>query len=154
MEDLSRETITYLWDNYVQLSGASKIILIGHGPGCQPLIGLLDRRSVGIMKSVKAVIQVVGPQKNPSVPTSSDDIRNWYRKNSFVIVPTTHPVLNPNARAKDLRKHGAFIPIDETRQIKLITTGLPAIQDIVGQATGRKPANNISDDIAMTKNDS
>jgi len=93
------------------------------------------------MKIVKAVIQVVGPQKMPTVPMSSDDIRNWCRQYSYLIVPQTHPMFGPQATSKDLRRHKAIIPIKETRPIKLIATGLPAIQDIVGQATARKPVN-------------
>lgn len=82
-------------------------------------------------------------------------------QHSFVIVTTTHPFLSPHTKAKDLRRHGTIIPIGililawnfliltnpislgETRQIKLITTGLPAIKDIVGQTTAiRKHVNN------------
>ncbi|KAF5354646.1 hypothetical protein D9756_005351 [Leucocoprinus leucothites] len=142
-DNLAQDTLIYIWDNYIQLSGANKIVLIGHGPGCQPLVHLMDRRPSGISKYVRAVIQVVGPQKAPTVPMSSDDIRNWYRKHSFVIVPSTHPILSPHAKAKDLRRHGTIIPIDETRQMKLLTTGLPAIKDIVKGATAvQKPAPN------------
>ncbi|KAF7782606.1 hypothetical protein Agabi119p4_1982 [Agaricus bisporus var. burnettii] len=142
-EDIGRDTLIYIWDNYIQLSGANKVIFIGHGPGCQSLVSLMDRRSAGIMKLVKAVIQVLGPQKMPTVPGANEDIRSWYRKRSFVIVPTTHPFLSPHMRAKDLRRHGTIIPIDERRQIKLISTGLPAIQEIVAQSiTDKIPVNN------------
>ncbi|KXN85388.1 Histone deacetylase clr3 [Leucoagaricus sp. SymC.cos] len=143
VDDIAYHTLVYVWDNYIQLSGATKIVLIGHGPGCQSLIRLMDRRPSGIMKCVKAVVQVVGPQKTPTMPTVSEDIRNWYRKHSFVLVPPTHPILGPHTKSKDLRKHGTIIPIDETRQIKLITTGLPAIKDIVSQVTATpKPVNS------------
>lgn len=127
------------------------------------------------MKLVKAAIQVLGPQKMPTVPAQNEEIRSWYRKvcqthevarneiyfqtqNSFVIVPTTHPFLSPHMKAKDLRRHGTIIPIgmsvsvvliqfthtslDERRQIKLITTGLPAIQEIVARSIAEKSLIN------------
>jgi histone deacetylase 6 len=106
--------MTYLWDNYIQsvhdiysfvpymtfvarLSSASRIILIGHGPGCQPLMELLDRRSASpplpvsayrlifsaaahIVKYVKVVIQIVGHSKIPLVPKRSEELRTWYYK--------------------------------------------------------------------------
>ncbi|KAF9450410.1 histone deacetylase complex protein [Macrolepiota fuliginosa MF-IS2] len=141
-EEIGRDTLVYIWDNYIQLSGATKIILIGHGPGCQALVNLMDKRSAGIVKCVKAVIQVVGPQKMPTVPMSSDTIRDWYRKHSFLIVPSTHPSISPHSRTKTLRRHKAVIEIEETRQIKLIMTGLPAIQSIVQEAFNKKSVNN------------
>ncbi|EKM81019.1 hypothetical protein AGABI1DRAFT_127061 [Agaricus bisporus var. burnettii JB137-S8] len=108
-----------------------------------PLLRSEMEQPAGIMKLVKAVIQVLGPQKMPTVPGANEDIRSWYRKRSFVIVPTTHPFLSPHMRAKDLRRHGTIIPIDERRQIKLISTGLPAIQEIVAQSiTDKIPVNN------------
>lgn len=89
------------------------------------------------MKLVKTVIQVLGPQKMPTVPVQNEEIRNWYRKvcethevvrneiyfqtqHSFVIVPTTHPFLSPHMRAKDLRRHGTIIPIGVSILVVLI----------------------------------
>lgn len=140
-DDILGDTLIYIWDNYIQLCGAKEIVLIGHGPGCHSLVHLMEQRPFGVYKCVKAVIQIVGSQKSPGIPMSSDDARDWYRKHSFVIVPSTHPILSPHTKAKDLRRHGSIIPIEETRQMKLLITGLPAIQDIVkATMTARKPA--------------
>ncbi|KAF5393270.1 hypothetical protein D9757_000628 [Collybiopsis confluens] len=61
--DEASNLLTYLWDNYMQLSKAQKIIFIGHGPACQPLMDLIDGRFNSIKKSVKGVIQIVGNAK-------------------------------------------------------------------------------------------
>jgi histone deacetylase 6 len=75
------------------------VAFIGHGPGCQPLVELVDRRgmfitgfqpedvsltlmqALSVIKSVKAFVQIVGPQIQPTAPqSSSDEVRAWYKK--------------------------------------------------------------------------
>ncbi|KAI9437713.1 histone deacetylase complex protein [Lactarius indigo] len=62
--DYAREIMTYLWDNYISLSTAKRIILIGHGPGV----------AAGVMRHVKLVVQVVGYTKVPLVPKKGPDL--------------------------------------------------------------------------------
>ncbi|KAH9481512.1 Histone deacetylase clr3 [Psilocybe cubensis] len=142
MEEVGRDVLVYLWDNYVQLSGAERVILIGHGPGCKPLVDLLNRRTTSVTKSAKAIIQVVGSQRMPSYPSDVDDARPWYQKSSLVIVPQSHPVMGPHIKPKDIRRHGVMVPIDETRQIKLITRALPAIKQFVQETLSSFPLAN------------
>lgn len=162
-DEVRKDIATYLWDNYVQcvsdvscvsdfdsilhlrLSNATRVILIGHGHGCQPVMHLLETRckfsvrahhatnclvALSVMKTVKVVIQVTGHSKIPMVPKDADDLRVWYRKvlllhvsrgiprltyilrqHSFVVIPSTHPVLGPETKAKDLRRHGTLSSI-------------------------------------------
>ncbi|KDR75830.1 hypothetical protein GALMADRAFT_97752 [Galerina marginata CBS 339.88] len=142
MEDVGKEVITYLWDNYIQLSGAQRIILIGHGPGCKPLIDLVNKRVVTIKKSVKAIIQVLGAQRNPTVPVDVEGARPWYEKCSLVIVPSTHPTIGPQVSRASLRKHGTILPIAETRQARLIARALPAIKQFVHEMLSTSPLSN------------
>ncbi|KAJ8076512.1 Histone deacetylase hda1 [Marasmius tenuissimus] len=109
--DHERQLAIYLWDNYIQLSSAQKIVLVGHGPGGHAIMGLLDGRMTSAMNTVRAVIQVVGHANVPAVPKFSDDLRKWYAKNSYVVLPARHRVLGPEVRAKDLRRHGNLCPI-------------------------------------------
>jgi len=127
---VGKEIMIYLWDNYIQLSGAQQIILIGHGPGCQPLMDLLAGRSFSAMKRVKAVIQVLAHVKIPLVPRHIDDLRSWYLKHSFVIVPSNHQIFNPENN-KEAKRHGKLLPIDESQPIKLIMRALPILQAYV-----------------------
>ncbi|KAF8200755.1 histone deacetylase complex protein [Pholiota molesta] len=142
MEDIGKDVLIYLWDNYVQLSSAQRVILIGHGPGCKPLVDLVNSRAIGVTKSVKVFIQVMGLQKMPSSPQDNEDVRTWYQKCSLVIVPSTHPIMGPIVKPKDLRRHGTIVPINETRQIKLINRGLPAIKDFVKEQLSEYPLSN------------
>jgi len=141
MEEIGRDLVIYLWDNYIQLSNAEKIILIGHGPGCRPLVELVNRRAGSVTRSVKAFIQVLGLQRMPTFP-SGDDARPWYQKCSLVIVPSTHPLLGPIVKPRDLRRHGIIVPIDESRQIRLISRALPAIKEFVDEALSASPLAN------------
>lgn len=83
-----------------RLTDARKIVLIGHGPGTQALMHLLNNRggrpflppaycrfsskrsiaAVGLMRSVKGVIQVVGDWNVPATPADNPDVRSWYWK--------------------------------------------------------------------------
>ncbi|KAF8897049.1 histone deacetylase complex protein [Gymnopilus junonius] len=142
MEDVGKEVLLYLWDNYVQLSSAQRVILIGHGPGCRSLIHLVNKRTVSVTKSVKAFIQVVGAQRNPSIPANVDNARAWYERVSLSIVPSSHPILVPSKKPEGLRKYATIVPLAETRQIKLITMALPAIKQFVDEALLTSPLAN------------
>ncbi|KAI3618931.1 histone deacetylase clr3 [Moniliophthora roreri] len=134
--DVGKQIITYLWDNYIQLSSAQNIILIGHGPGCYPIMELIENRTNSIGKTVKAVIQVVGHTKVPIVPKDSD-LRDWYTKHSYVVLPHNHRILGPETKPKDLRRHGSLCPIEESQPIKLIMRALPGIQGYIKATLGQ-----------------
>lgn len=94
---------------------------------------LLQRRAVGAMRIVRAVIQIVGHSAIPVTPRNSDELTDWYRKHSFVVIPSTHRVLGPAMKAKDIRRHGDLVPIDESQPVKLIMRALPGIEQFVSQ---------------------
>ncbi|THG99948.1 hypothetical protein EW026_g2521 [Hermanssonia centrifuga] len=43
--DYASDVMIYLWDNYISLTEARQVVLIGHGPGCQNLMDLLNQRN-------------------------------------------------------------------------------------------------------------
>ncbi|KIK67369.1 hypothetical protein GYMLUDRAFT_1020131 [Collybiopsis luxurians FD-317 M1] len=122
--------LTYLWDNYIHLSQAQKIIFIGHGPACQPLIDLIDARFNSITKNVKGVIQIVGYSKVPVTPKKSDELRAWYAKRSCVLLPASHHILRPEGKYSQ-KKHGILLPVEELQPVKVVMKGLPAIQAFI-----------------------
>ncbi|KAJ7178500.1 histone deacetylase complex protein [Mycena crocata] len=148
--ELRKDVVTYLWDNYVQLCNATNIILVGHGPGCQSLMEMIDLRATSVMKSVKAVVQVVGhlPLRPPK---NALDLREWYRDNSFVALPSNHQMWSPDTRAKDMKKHGNLQRIDEEQSVKLIIKALPAIKSFVKtQLSGTDLAQNAMSNMHLT----
>ncbi|KAJ7783256.1 histone deacetylase complex protein [Mycena metata] len=128
--ELRKDIATYLWDNYVQLCNATTIVLVGHGPGCQYLMDLIDLRATSVMKSVKAVVQVAG-QLPLRAPKNASDLREWYKDNSFVALSSNHELWSPDTRAKELKKHGNLQKIDEEGSVKLILKAFPAIKTFV-----------------------
>ncbi|TFY65179.1 hypothetical protein EVJ58_g2132 [Rhodofomes roseus] len=132
------DVLTYLWDNYVQLTAARRVVLIGHGPGCEALMGLMRQRSVGVMRTVQGVVQVVGNHNVPVTPSDLANLRQWYFKNSLVFVPENHVVFRDK---KLMRKHGNVMASKETKPIKLMIQALPVIENFVIQHLG--PAPNV-----------
>ncbi|KAJ3751692.1 histone deacetylase complex protein [Lentinula raphanica] len=121
--------LTYLWDNYIHLSGAHEVVFIGHGPACQPLMNLIDARFNSINGLVKAVVQIVGYTKVPFTP-KKDEFRSWYAKCSCVLLPANHYIFRPEG-TYNKKKHGILCPIEEIQPVKIVTRGLPAIQDFI-----------------------
>ncbi|KAH9958805.1 histone deacetylase complex protein [Russula dissimulans] len=105
-EQYAREIMTYLWDNYILLSTAKRIILIGHGPGVVGVSELLEARTAGVMRHVSLVVQVVGYTKIPLVPKKGPDLITWYQKHSLVIVPHDHVIRH---EGKILKRHGRLV---------------------------------------------
>jgi len=122
------DVMTYLWDNYIQLSVARRVILIGHGPGCEALMSLMRQRPVNVVKCVQAVVQVVGNHNIPVTPADLSSLRQWYYQNSMVIVPTNHDIFQDQ---KITRKHGTIVRTDETKPIKLIMKAMPVIKNFI-----------------------
>ncbi|KAJ7579149.1 histone deacetylase complex protein [Mycena floridula] len=126
-----RDILTYLWDNYIQMARPHRIILIGHGPGCQPMIRLLKQRSAGVTRDVSLIVQVVGHGEPPRAPVD-ENLRDWYAKHSAVFLPATHHVFGEKGRP-ELKKHGHMCPIDEAKPMKLIMRSLSAITTMVSE---------------------
>ena len=80
-----------------RLSDARRIILIGHGPGCAPVMSLIQQRgeyplslscicalghissaASSVMKTVCGVVQVVGLHTIPATPRDMAELRTWY----------------------------------------------------------------------------
>ncbi|KAJ7287455.1 histone deacetylase complex protein [Mycena rebaudengoi] len=149
LTELRTEAVTYLWDNYVQLSNASTIVLIGHGPGCQPLMDLINLRATSAMKSVKAVVQVVG-HSPLEAPKNVPDLREWYRENSFVALPATHQILSYESRARELKRHGHLYRINEEQSVKLVIQAMPAIKEFIKSRVGSALPQNAMSSMHLT----
>ncbi|KAF7288691.1 hypothetical protein HMN09_01375100 [Mycena chlorophos] len=130
-DEYQQKLVTYLWDNYVQLCSAKNIILIGHGPACSQLIELINLRATSVMKCVKAVVQVIG-YSTLRAPKNNHELREWFRKRSFVAIPATHPVWTPDP-TKEMKKHGRLQRFDVAETGKLMLQSFPLAKDFVKQ---------------------
>ncbi|KAF9033243.1 histone deacetylase complex protein [Hymenopellis radicata] len=127
-----RETMVYVWDNYISISEARRIVFIGHGLGCAPMINFLDldERWATTEKRVKSIVQVVGIGDLPSTPRISAEFRAWYSENSLLIVPSDHYVCEPDD--EHVRKPGTIMTIDGDMQaVELLIKAHLGIQEWV-----------------------
>lgn len=143
-EDWSTDVMTYLWDNYIQLTNARKVALIGHGPGCTGIIDLLQHRAANCMRHVQAVVQVVGNYTVPGIPRDLPDVTTWYFQHSMVVLPSKHRAIQDQQTFR--KRHGKIIISEEPKPILLITKHLPSIMHFVqrrlGKADGKENADN------------
>ncbi|EJD05919.1 histone deacetylase clr3 [Fomitiporia mediterranea MF3/22] len=126
--ELAREVVSYLWDNYILLSQAKKIVLIGHGPECQAVMDLLSTRVQTVMDTVQAVVLIVGREDIPSIPRHEDELRDWYTKSSFVAAPLDHEL---NIEGKIRKKHGKVKFYNEKKRVKILSHALPDITSFI-----------------------
>ncbi|TDL21881.1 histone deacetylase complex protein [Rickenella mellea] len=127
---LTLELMTYVWDNYIQISGAKHVLLVGHGRGCEAMVELIDKRQRNIMKKVRAVVQVVGNTNIPHLPRGLDEtFIHWYKENSFVAAPQQHRIFTD--ANKVVKRLGHVERFDEENPSKLLSIALPHIQEFV-----------------------
>jgi len=133
VEDMSRDVVTYLWDNYILLSSAKRVVLIGTGPGCQALMHLIQSRRSSIMQHVCLVIQCTGLDKIPLVPKDSGNLLAWYRQVSLIVIPKDHPTLLED---RVVKRHGQILVNDETKSIKVLSKAFPVIKSKIEEKLG------------------
>ncbi|KAK6907347.1 hypothetical protein I203_101340 [Kwoniella mangroviensis CBS 8507] len=125
---LEAQLIRYIWDNYIELSEAENIVLIGHGTGCKTIMDLVNQREVE--QKVKAVIQVAGLHSLVR-PDPNDEVkRSWFRKSNRIYVPAEHPVLEDERIQK--RLGGQVHKSDKaTKVVDVLVEVLPNIKEFV-----------------------
>jgi len=129
-DELSKEVMVYLWDNYISLSDAHRVILIGHEGGTAAIAHLCEQRANVLMKIVKGVIQVIGHARNPYIPkVTGETLRQWYYKHSLVILPSQHRLFLDYV--KITKGHGKIVKFDETKPLKLLILALPVMQKYI-----------------------
>ncbi|WWC96955.1 hypothetical protein V866_003831 [Kwoniella sp. B9012] len=125
---LEAQLIRYIWDNYIELSEAENIVLIGHGTGCKTIMDLVNHREVE--NKVKAVIQVAGLHSLVR-PDPNDEVkRSWFRKSNRIYVPSEHPLLEDERIQK--RLGGQVHKSDKaTKVVDVLVEVLPNIKEFV-----------------------
>ncbi|GAA5932713.1 hypothetical protein JCM1841_001202 [Sporobolomyces salmonicolor] len=152
---LERELALYVWDNIVGLSTARNIILFGSGAGCSALVQIVQNRGATVVQRVRACISVLGHEAPPELEASSG-VRPWYKQNSFVLLPSTHPLHEDARRAgKHQKKYGNIHRAgadDESRPTHLLRASMPKIKDFIAAKLPPPPVVESSggEDIVMT----
>nr|XP_018264720.1 histone deacetylase 6/10 [Kwoniella dejecticola CBS 10117]OBR86878.1 histone deacetylase 6/10 [Kwoniella dejecticola CBS 10117] len=124
---LEARLIRYIWDNYIELSEADNVVLIGHGTGCQTIMDLVNHREVE--KKVKAVVQVAGLHSLVRPDPNNDTRRAWFRKSNRIYVPSSHPILEEERIQK--RLGGQIFTSEKAKVVDLLNDVLPQIKDFI-----------------------
>jgi len=127
MQPTLTEVMTYLWDNYVELTDAKRVVVISHGSATRAMVDLISSRPV--TKLVKAIVQVVGMQHSPHYPRGSDDIQGWFKEVSYLAIPETHSTFL--TKKAMLRRYGVAKTFAQERVTKLFEEAMPSIDEFV-----------------------
>ncbi|OCF43376.1 histone deacetylase 6/10 [Kwoniella heveanensis CBS 569] len=132
---LESQLIKYIWDNYIELSEAENVVLIGHGMGCHTIMELVNYREVET--KVKAVVQVAGLHSLVRIDPNNEEKRAWFRKSNQIYVPATHPVLKEDRIQK--RLGGQIFTTEEAKVVDVLNKVLPRIKEFVTKKLGDLP---------------
>ncbi|BGP49310.1 Histone deacetylase hda1 [Rhodotorula kratochvilovae] len=129
-----QELAVYIWDNIVSLASAQHVILFGSGAGCNALMEMVKARGLQMKGRVRACISVLGHEEPPVLDASSG-VRPWYKQNSLVLLPSTHPLQEDARRAgKHQKKFGNVYRAtaeDESRPTHLLHASMPKIKEFI-----------------------
>ncbi|KAK6360769.1 Histone deacetylase hda1 [Orbilia blumenaviensis] len=110
-----------LWDNYIDLSDADKIVLIGIGEGCRNLLNLISLRDC--VNRVVACVSFISRMPLCAVNATRDEnIGYWYHKHSRVYAPATHDAFH--ARKLKL-KYGVVEGVPEDDLDSIVQAAYP-----------------------------
>jgi len=121
--NITKQALTYIWDNYIEISKAHNVVLIGYGSACEPLLSFMGTRSV--QRLVRAVVQVIG--HHPIPQARGDKMKLWYPTVSFVVLPRNHTIFNAN----DTMRYRNVKISSETSSIRTLVSSSDEIQRFV-----------------------
>lgn len=119
--------LRYLWDNYVDLSDADNVVIVGHGSGCAAVMELINHRDVE--SKVKAVVQVGGLHSLVRVDPNNETRRNWFRASNRIYIPKSHPLMNEERLWR--RLGGQIHTSDKAKVVDVLNDSMPQIKEFV-----------------------
>ncbi|WVN90743.1 uncharacterized protein L203_105985 [Cryptococcus depauperatus CBS 7841] len=137
-KELEAKLMKYLWDNYIELSECEKIVLIGHGTGCQAVMDLVNEREVE--RKVKAVVQVAGLHSLVRPDPNDKDKLRWFKQNNRLYVPAEHVLLEDE---KVKRRLGDQVfTSQKSKVVDVLNDVLPEIKTFVAAKVEDPPLPN------------
>ncbi|GAA6064520.1 hypothetical protein JCM10212_004771 [Sporobolomyces blumeae] len=132
--ELEKKLALFVWDTIVSLSSAANVILFGTGAGCSAIVNIVQNRGPLVPQRVRACISVLGHEPPPELDASCG-VRPWYKLNSFVLLPSTHPLHEDSRKAgKQQKKFGNIFRStaeDEARPTHLLRASMGKIKEFV-----------------------
>ncbi|WWD16504.1 hypothetical protein CI109_100930 [Kwoniella shandongensis] len=133
--EIEGQLIRYIWDNYVELSECEKVVLIGHGTGCQAVMDLVNKRDVE--RKVKAVVQVAGLHSLVRIDPNNIQRKDWFKRSNRIFVPSSHILLDDNRVCRRLGDQ--VFTSQKAKVVDVLNDVLPQIKQFVSEKVGDIP---------------
>lgn len=115
------EQLLYVWDNFLALSPAKKVVFVAQGTGCDAVVQLIARRVV--QERIAAMVQLMAYNPIPLVPKGRQELKAWYFAHSLVVCPREHPLYAWGEQSASGKRLGHTVRADEASAADL----LPAV---------------------------
>ncbi|BEI85282.1 hypothetical protein CcaverHIS002_0506830 [Cutaneotrichosporon cavernicola] len=126
-DKMDGQLMRYLWDNYVELSSAKNVVLIGHGTACGAVMELVNHRDV--QSKVKAIVQVAGMHSIVRPDPTNENRRTWFRDVCQIYLPHIHPLLGEERLYR--RIGGQLRTARKAKVVDVLVEALPEIKEFV-----------------------
>ncbi|RDL33974.1 Arginase [Venustampulla echinocandica] len=103
IQQLSKDLLSYLWDNHLQLNISAPIVLLGVGDAYLGIKQLLTSRDV--KARIPCVLSYVTGSLRPVKSETDPNLSSWYKQNSLIYVSSDHSCWNDEDNAKRVRKN-------------------------------------------------
>ncbi|PKI85773.1 Hda1p [Malassezia vespertilionis] len=124
------EQLQHTWANFVSLSPAKHIVLIGQGTGCKATMRLVSDAKT--QRRVTAVVQVMGYNPVPHM-YKPRALKQWYYDHSLVLCPNHHPFCVLGEHLGTSYRPGCVVQSGEANAEALLWTDKARILDFIAQ---------------------
>ncbi|CCG80536.1 Histone deacetylase clr3 [Taphrina deformans PYCC 5710] len=121
----------YIWDNYLELTDATHIILVAVGESCSGLVNMISVKDV--TRRVSAVINFYGRHPLRALTSTEDSLVDWYYNNSLCFTTSNNEAWTIPKRPK--RKYGKAIKADCLDIDELIHVSFDRVVAFIDDAT-------------------
>lgn len=133
--------LEFIWDNYLDLSDSSHLLLIGHASASKHLLSLLRTRRLDLNKRVQAMTLTLGHEPLPMLPRDEPELRKWYLRKGRVYLPTSHAWWSQDEESrKRIKRGGKIVRVEEGRAIQVLKKALP---EMVAFLEGKLPEKDV-----------
>ena len=147
--------LTYLWDNYIELSDATHVFLMGTNIGHGAITGWIKGHEDIAYESVTGAISFVKDVPLQSCKSATDDgLAVWYYRHSQVFVEHEHGFWNTEVAKKPKKRFGKVERSEKESITEMLIEHKDAVFELLSSATAdwKEPAAANDDDTMDTGN--
>lgn len=128
--------LTYLWDNYVELSDATHVFLMGTNTGHGAIINFIKANEGRAEERVNGAISFVEDVPLQSCKSATNDLlAQWYYTNSLVFVANDHNFWHSDLSKKPKKRFGKANRSNVDSMTDMLIEYKTTVQDLLLQRT-------------------